>query len=123
MAPKEVCRGTRSKICVADWNGDGLLDLLVGDRVNQKPDRPEPTPEQKAEYDRIREELKPIQERYGELSQKLWGSSRVTDEEQIKQIRDEMSKIRDRMTDLRSKLPREYERHGWVWLFLRKSKK
>lgn len=123
MAPKEVCRGTRSKICVADWNGDGLPDLLVGDRVSQKPNRPEPTTRQKAEYDRIREELKPIQKRYGELSQKIWGPSRVTDEEQIKQIQQEISKIRDSMTDLRSKLPSEYERHGWVWLFLRKSKK
>jgi len=24
------------------------------------------------------------------------------------------------MTELRSKLPAESERHGWVWLFLRK---
>lgn len=123
QAPKDVRRGTRSKICVVDWNGDGLLDLLVGDRASQKPDRPEPTPEEKAEQDRIRDELKPIQERYGELSQKLWGPSRVTDEEQIKQIQEEMSKVRNRMTDLRSKLPSEYERHGWVWLFLRAPKK
>ena len=123
MAPKEVCRGTRSKICVADWNGDGLLDLLVGDRVNQKPDRPEPTSEQKAEYDRIREELKPLQERYGELSQKLYGPSRVTDQAQIEQIQEEMSKVRKPMTDLRSKLPSESESHGWVWLFLRSKAK
>jgi hypothetical protein len=27
----EVRRGSRSKICVTDWNEDGLLDLLVGD--------------------------------------------------------------------------------------------
>ncbi|MHC4353945.1 MAG: FG-GAP repeat domain-containing protein [Planctomycetota bacterium] len=118
-APKEVLRGNRSKICVADWNGDGLLDLLVGDSATQKPDRPEPTAEQKAEYDRIREELKPVQERYGELSQKLRGPSRVTDEDQITKIQEEMGEIRKRMTGLHSKLPREYESHGWVWLFLR----
>ncbi|NOR67949.1 MAG: hypothetical protein GQ528_11400 [Woeseiaceae bacterium] len=117
--PKDVRRGIRAKICVADWNGDGLLDLLVGDRATQKPDRPEPTPEEKAEYDRIREELKPIQNRYGELSQKLHGPSRVTTTEQIEQIQEEMGEVRKRMTELRSKLPREYETHGWVWLFLR----
>ena len=117
--PKEARRGTRAKICVADWNGDGLLDLVVGDRTNQKPDRPETTPEQKAEYDRIRDELKPIQTRYGELSQKLRGPARVTEKEQIDQILEEMRQVRKRMTELNSKLPREYETHGWVWLFLR----
>ncbi len=119
QASKEACRGSRSKICVEDWNGDGLLDLLVGDSANQKPDRPEPTAEQKAEYDRIREELKPIQNRYGELSQKMRGPSRVTDAEQIKQIQEEMSKVMASMSSLNSKLPRESESHGWVWLFLR----
>jgi hypothetical protein len=119
QAPKEVCRGGRSKICVADWNGDGLLDLLVGDSATQKPDRPEPTAEQTAEYDRIREELKPVQKRYGELSQKLRGPFRVTDAEQIKKIQEEMGQVGKRMSELHSKLPREYENHGWVWLFLR----
>ncbi len=120
QAAKDARRGKRSKVCVADWNGDGLLDLLVGDSATQKPDRPEPTAEQKAEYDRIREELKPLQKRYGELSQKLRGPSRVTDDEQITKIQKEMSEVRKRMTELNSKLPREYENHGWVWLFLRK---
>ena len=30
-APKEPRRGIRSKVCAADWNGGGRLDLLVGD--------------------------------------------------------------------------------------------
>jgi hypothetical protein len=41
-------------------------------------------------------------------------------QEQIEQLRKEMGQVRKRMTDLRLKLPREYESHGWVWLFLRK---
>ena len=28
----------RAKVCVADWNGDGRLDLLVGDFATQKPE-------------------------------------------------------------------------------------
>ncbi len=77
QAPKEPRRGIRSKICVADWNGDGRLDLLVGDVATQKPDRPDPTPEEQAEYDQIRKELEPIEQRFGELIQKLRGSERV----------------------------------------------
>ena len=120
LAPKEVCRGTRSKICVADWNGDGLPDLLVGDLANQKPDLPEPSPEAKAEHERIRKELEPLQTRFGDLFQKLRGPSRAKKKEEIEQVQKEMGDVSERMTDLRSKLPREYESHGWVWLFLRK---
>jgi len=36
-APTEPVRGGRSKLCVTDWNGDGLIDLLVGDVSYQKP--------------------------------------------------------------------------------------
>jgi hypothetical protein len=119
-APKEVRRGTRSKICVVDWNGDGRLDLLVGDRASQKPDRPEPTPEEKAEQERARKELEPLQKQYSELSRKLFGPSRVKEKEQIEQIQKELKDLREQMSKLRLKIPREYETHGWVWLFLRK---
>jgi len=119
-APKEVRRGTRSKICVADWNGDGLLDLLVGDVAAQRPDLPEPTPEEKAEHDRLREELQKVVKNYRELIDKLYGPSRLRDKGKIEQVQKEMEPIQKRMIELRSELPPEYERHGWVWLFLRK---
>ena len=32
----------------------------------------------------------------------------------------ELEEVCNRMTELRLKLPAESERHGWVWLFLRK---
>jgi hypothetical protein len=119
-APKGVRRGMRSKICVADWNGDGRLDLLVGDRASQKTDLPEPTPEEKAEQEQARKELEPLQKKYRELSRKLYGPSRVKDKEQIEQIQKELKDLREQMSKLRLKIPREYETHGWVWLFLRK---
>ena len=118
--PKDVRRGTRSKICVTDWNDDGQLDLLVGDYTSQKPDLPEPTPEQKAEHTRLRKELENIREQSRTLSEKLYGKDRVRTKEQIEQIETEQKEVRKRMTELRSKLPVESERHGWIWLFLRK---
>src|SRR5262249_26774156 len=38
--PKKEGCGQRTKVCVVDWNGDGRLDLLVGDfgyTVGEKP--------------------------------------------------------------------------------------
>ncbi len=118
-ASKEPIRGTRAKICVADWNADGKPDLLVGDLASQKPDRPEPTPEEEAEFDRKHEELTEVMQRYRELIEKLRGPSRVRDEAERKQVEEEMAKVRVRMSELQSSIPREYELHGWVWLFLR----
>jgi len=120
QAPGQPRPGIRSKVCVADWNGDGRLDLLVGDLVHQKPDRPEPTPEEQARYDRIREELAPIQERSGELFKKLYMPPRVREEDERKRLTEEWEKVSEQTRVLRDQLPREYETHGWVWLFLRK---
>lgn len=117
---EELCRGTRSKICVTDWNDDGLLDLLVGDRVYQKSDLPEPTSEEKAEHERLRKELEKVREHYLELIKKVNSRSQQRKKEQIEQAEKEMEQVRQRMTELRSKIPRQYETHGWVWLFLRK---
>jgi hypothetical protein len=118
--PKDVRRGSRSKICVTDWNEDGLPDLLVGDFAVQEPNLPEPTPEQKAEHAEIRKELEKVRERYRTLSEKLYGKDRVRTKDQIEQVEKEQEDVRKRMTELNSKLPAESERHGWVWLFLRK---
>jgi hypothetical protein len=118
--PKEVRRGTRSKICVADWNGDGKLDLLVGDRAEQKPDRPEPTPEEKARYAQIRKELEPLEKQMGELFQKLYGPSRVRTTDDRDKVREKIDELSKKTQPLRAQLPRESETHGWVWLFLRK---
>lgn len=117
---KEAQRGSRSKICVADWNGDGRPDLLVGDFAQQRPDRPEPTPEELTRLDRIRRELEPLQKQYGALLQKLRGPSPVRTKEERDKVNQEMKQLGEKIQPLQSQLPREYENHGWVWLFLRK---
>jgi len=90
----------------------GRLDLLVGDFAIQKPDLPEPTPEQKAEHKRMREELEKVRERYRTLSEKLYGKDPERTKEQFEQIEKEQQEVRNRMTELYSKLPAESERHG-----------
>lgn len=118
-APKEARRGIRSKICAFDWNGDGRLDLLVGDFATQKPDLPEPTPQQRAEHQKIRTQLQGVQERYQKLTSRFFGQEKLKKEEREK-VQKEMHDVAKQLQDLNSKIPPEYENHGWVWLFLRK---
>ena len=115
-APTEPARGHRSKVCAADWNGDGRLDLLVGDIATLKPALVPVSAEEKAAQDAMRKDLEGVKERYGALSQKL----RAGDEAERKKAAEELQEVQRRWQELHSKLPREYENHGWVWLFLRK---
>jgi hypothetical protein len=119
-APKEPRRGVRAKVCVVDWNGDGRLDLLVGDFATQKPDRPPPTPAEKAKHDKIRTELAACRKRFGALINKVHGPSRLRKEEELNKATKELQEVSKKMNELHEKLPPEYENHGWVWLFLRK---
>ena len=119
-APKEPRRGIRSKVCAVDWDGDGRLDLLVGDFATQKPNLPELTPAQKAEHDKLRKERESLMTRYRELIDKIHGANRVKDPKERQKMQDEFRKVSARMQEIYAKLPPEYENHGWVWLFLRK---
>jgi hypothetical protein len=120
-APKEPRRGIRAKVCVVDWNGDGRPDLLVGDFTTQKPDRLEPTAAEQAEHAKLRKELETYQGRSAELIGKIHGPNRVKKQDEAEKIRKEFKEVRTKMQELYSKLPPEYENHGWVWYFQRKS--
>ncbi len=113
-----VRRGGRAKIAVADWNGDGKPDLLVGDFSSQR--RPEPTAEEKTRDAQIRRELDPLAKRYAELENRLSRSQPVQTKEARDELTKEMNDLRDRMSALQSKVRPPSEYHGWVWLFLRK---
>lgn len=114
--PKEPCRGVRAKVCVVDWNGDGRLDLLVGDFAHQNPDHPRLTPAEQAEHDKLRKEFAAVQKRRLELLGKARGPRRERDPEKLKKILEEARETTQKWMALRAKL----HYHGWVWLFLRK---
>jgi hypothetical protein len=116
---KEPTRGVRAKVCVVDYNGDGLPDLLVGDLSNQKPDRPELTAEQKKKQEAAKKELAKLQSEYGPLVQKLIGPGRVTDKNEAKKVSEQLTTLQKRMSELRKDSGGDYETHGWVWLFIR----
>ena len=110
----------RSKVCIADWNGDGRPDLLVGDFASQKPDLPEPTPQQKAEYDKLRAQMKQLEPRYSEAMDKYFRNRSKLSAEEREKVGKEFNELSQEMQKIREKLPPESEEHGWVWLYLRK---
>jgi len=117
--PKEPRRGHRAKVCAVDWDGDGRLDLLVGDIATQKPDLPEPTPQQKAEQDQARKDLEPLQKQHSQLINRFFSDTPPKGEEKPK-LEKELTELAEKMEKLRAKIPPEFEQHGWVWLFKRK---
>jgi len=116
---KEPTRGVRAKVCVVDYNGDGLLDLLVGDINNQKPNKPDPTPEQIKKQEAAKKEMQKLQGEYGQLVQKIIGPNREKDKDKAKKVNEDLTKLREKMMELQKESGSEYETHGWVWLFLR----
>ncbi len=121
--PKQPTRGVRAKVCVIDYNGDGLPDLLVGDLSNQKPDRPEPTAEEKQKQESAKKELEKLQTEYRSQIDKLFGPKRVKDKDEAKKVSEGLNKLAQRMAELRKEAGTEYETHGWVWLYLREPAK
>ncbi|MBU0755671.1 MAG: VCBS repeat-containing protein [Planctomycetes bacterium] len=115
-----VQRGTRARICVADWNDDGRLDLLVGDYSTQNVARPAPTRKQLGKYKQLREEDKKIGRQLGEIYEKLYGPSPVRKKKEKEALKKERKALHKRWEDVHWELPPMDHRHGWVWLYLRK---
>jgi hypothetical protein len=132
--------GVRAKVCVVDWNGDGHLDLLVGDFGGIYGEKPELT-EQDRQTEReanskIEELQKKMQPFYDECTKILKSpvvggdSARAKGERQKKglevlkqkefqELQKELRKVSETVQKFRR--PRTYQGH--VWLYLRKPTK
>lgn len=143
---KVTSPGMRAKIDVADWNGDGRLDILLGDFSMTTGPEPDLTDEQKKHRDELKEAQQnlwqsgekfhtEIQKRvmeklgvdadtdYGDLTpeqQQKWGEvyMSVADEvEGYQEWQEENSRL---FGELQQYEP-EYSNHGWVWVYLQKA--
>ncbi|MFC1529119.1 FG-GAP repeat domain-containing protein [Gemmatimonadota bacterium] len=139
----ELDRGGHSVVCVADWNADGLDDLIVGTHRALKPEEIDLTLPQEAMLDRYWTEFDLVREKWfqerGKLYRKVLRQEKLTAEE-LAQLpkRDwwafwivfnrEVSE-RPRLVRLLEEFQARAEKimeywpkrptHGWVWVYLR----
>jgi len=70
-APKGPTRGSRAKVWVADWNGDGHLDLLVGDFSYSLGEEPKLSEADKKRQKELQVKMAEIQKELGPYFQEM----------------------------------------------------
>lgn len=121
--PTEPQRGTRAKVCATDFDGDGRLDLLLGDLATLRPPPPDLTDAERAEHDRIRAEVERLEADYRVAIDKVFGPNRETDEQALAAVNAKLKSVSEQLRSLRAKLPPDSTTHGWVWFFRRTPKR
>jgi hypothetical protein len=140
---KEVVPGMRAKICIADFNGDGRADLLLGDYASWQSPPPDLTDEEKAEAAELETKYREVMQRFTAISQRIqkevlkdFGkeSTRDLTQEEVAKFREAWSKAvsedpeyQSTMREMRelsitlTRFRGGWERRGNVWLFARKA--
>jgi len=117
--------GSRTKVHVTDYNGDGRVDLLVGDVQWHSYRLPPLTPEQEQEKADLLPRYEAAQKAFWKLVEER--NSYVGQEGGIPQeVLDRLSKADEEFSPFRKKMY-SFERdrsktHGYVWLYLRGEK-
>jgi len=133
--------GARVKLCATDFNGDGRLDLLLGDRSGDVVE-PEMTDEQQQALDKAKQRMVEVTKQRAEVSAKLLKLQRASRNGEKPKTDEDRQKAKERARDLEElvksmqQLTTEYAacsqklrefgpqkvRHGFVWFFQRKPK-
>ena len=117
--------GVRVKPCVVDWDGDGRLDLLVGDLCGGCERPPARTEEEADEAKEAAERLPTLRKEwaaaykeYNEAPEPKTDSDRRRVDDlraKVRRLKDEIS----RLSDVRDRYASGYMSHGYVWFFRR----
>jgi hypothetical protein len=130
--------GVRAMVCVVDWNGDGYLDLLVGDFAGVYGEKPQLSEHDKQLQQEVEREIQALQKKmqpfYDACAKILRSSAEVVhsaeakaerqkkamealNRKEFRALQKEMQKLSE--TVRRFRRPRQYQGH--IWLYLRKA--
>jgi hypothetical protein len=125
--------GLRVKPCVADWDGDGRLDLLLGDRCGSFNAKPDQTEKEKAEEIQANDRLPDLRARwaatfraYRKAGNAPEGETSPDREARLarrEQLRERLTRFKDEIVvvqEIQARYRPGRQSHGFVWLFLRK---
>jgi hypothetical protein len=114
--------GSRTKVHVTDWNGDGLADLLIGDVQWLWETLPPLTAEQEARKAEIEPEYEALSDAYEETMRERnshVGKPGGIPEEVLERHRAALDALKPLGREMASFDRRQANTHGWVWLYLR----
>ena len=124
--------GLRAKICVTDWNRDGRLDILLGDRCGGFTAKATQTKDEEVAANRAKRDLPLLRQAWAKAyrsyrSQAAAPKGEGTDsrqrDAQLAALRQEMKRLKKQIADvqmIRSEYKTQQQTHGFVWLFTRK---
>jgi hypothetical protein len=119
--------GLRVKPCVVDFNGDGRLDLLLGDLCGSFEGKPMQTAEEHQEEQSMHDRLPGLRQAwaatFAEYPQALAADSGRTIDQRLERLRKRLTGLKDeiaQMQEIRNRYKAGHQYHGFVWLFLRK---
>jgi hypothetical protein len=124
--------GLRVKPCVVDWNGDGKLDLLLGDLCGSFNERPQQTPEEIAEEKKANDRLPELRQKWAAAFQQLRATDSAAADESAParaerlarrdELRVLLQRYRDEITlvqEIQSRYIPMSQSHGFIWRFRR----
>jgi hypothetical protein len=112
--------GLRVKPCVFDWDGDGRLDLLLGDRCGGFHAKPTQTEQDKEEERKANDRLPGLRKKWADAFQRY---RKATDAREQDALRSTMVRLKEEIVvvqEIQGRYQPGYQAHGFVWLFQRK---
>ncbi len=124
--------GVRARPAVIDWDGDGKLDLLVGDLCGGFEGKPRGTADEAGEEKEAAEQLPALRKEWAAAYKEFAEVSdtpepgdqdeRAAHRKRLARLRTKVTRLKDelmRLQDIRDQHKAGYMSHGYVWLFRR----
>ena len=124
--------GLRAKICVVDYNGDGRLDILLGDRCGSYTGTRLQTTQEAAEQRQANDELPRLRKKWVAAVAQMRKVAKSPEneapaaaaqrEQQLARARQDVRRANEeiqRVQAIQDRYRPTYQSHGFVWLFLR----